>query len=122
MGVGYAAGTTTAKINSVLLAGAILISSLGTTGAVLLDTSSERGFIRWNEVRTIRINPNERFIFVRPRWLIHLIRLYCTAENFLIVLVFVHRHQKNLRLGEIVLTRIFPPILHTSIKLLLPRG
>ncbi len=81
-GVGFAAGSSTRVANRGALAGSLLLRSPGGTGAALLAKSSEQGFIRWDQVRYIRVYSRERFILVRPGWLINPVGLYCTEENF----------------------------------------
>ena len=81
-GVGFAAGSSARAANRGALAGSLLLRSLGGTGAALLAKSSEQGFIRWDQVRYIRVYPRERFILVRPGWLINPVGLYCTEESF----------------------------------------
>lgn len=81
-GVGFAAGSMARTANTAALAGSLLFRSVGGTGAAILAKSSEQGFIRWDQVRYIRVYPRERFILVRPRWLINPVGLYCTEENF----------------------------------------
>lgn len=85
-GVGFAAGSPARAANRGALAGSLLLRSFGGTGAALLAKSSEQGFIRWEQVRYIRVYSRERFILVRPGWLINPVGLYCTEENFPVVL------------------------------------
>jgi preprotein translocase subunit SecG len=98
-GVGFAAGSMTRTVNRAALAGSLLFRSLGGTGAAILAKSSERGFIRWDEVRYIRVYPRDRFILVRQKWLIYPIGLYCTEENFPVVLDLI-RHYKPGAVGK----------------------
>lgn len=92
-GAGFAAGSTSRTTSRAALAGSMLLRSVGGTGAALLAKSNERGFIRWDEVRYIRVYARDRFILVRSTWLINPVGLYCTEENFLGVLDLIRRYK-----------------------------
>lgn len=51
-------------------------------GGGLFATTQERGFLPWNETRSVKAYPSDCLIVLRSATLISPVLLYCTPENY----------------------------------------
>jgi hypothetical protein len=81
-GAGQEASQATSNLNTgVTVAGAVP-GSLTATGAGLINKGRENDFIRWDEARSVTLNPKKKTVTVTRKTLILPIRLYCTDEIY----------------------------------------
>ena len=95
-GVGFFGGTAMKKVNTGLLVLGALSRSPQALGASLINYGSEENRIRWEDVRSVKVHPDERYILVRPRWLVYPLPLYCTDGNFGVVLDLIRKYRPDL--------------------------
>lgn len=96
-GVAHSVGKTSRNITR----GGLILGSLASlagsrTGTVvmggsLISLSQERSSIRWQDIRSVKIYPNEKLIVVRDASAINPVALYCTQDNFHQVLDIIRK-------------------------------
>jgi len=91
-GVSHHAGRTTRALDRGSTAGSVVLGSMGGTGAGLIAMSQEDNMLAWEDVRYVRVYTRLRFIELRSKYLISPVVLYCTEENFPVVLDMVKQH------------------------------
>lgn len=91
-GVGYEAATSRERNISIL---AIIIGAVtrspGTMGAGMIAASHESDFCAWGNVKKVTVYQRQRAIDIRYS-VFKPIRLYCTEENYPVVLDFIKRN------------------------------
>ena len=95
-GIGFFGGEKMKKVNEALVIGSLLTASPGPAGAALVNYGSDRNFIAWKDIRSMKVLEKDRYILIRPRWLVNPIPLYCTAENFPQVLALIRHYRPDL--------------------------
>jgi hypothetical protein len=91
-GVRYRAGREWATIHRTVMGGSALAGSLSGTGGGLIAIGRERGFMRWDEVRSVTADRRDRSLLFHRDTLIFPIVVYCTEENFDAAIAMVGRH------------------------------
>ncbi len=91
-GVAYQAGKGTILLNLASTVGSAASGSLAGTGVGLLAISAEANTFFWKDVRYIRVFEDLKMIQLRSRMLIQPIPLYCTDENYPVVLGMVRMY------------------------------
>jgi hypothetical protein len=99
-GAGQAASKTTSNVNTGLAVGGSLLGSFAAAGAGILAKSRENDFIRWDETRSVALNTKKKTVTVTRKSLVFPIRLYCTAENYEQVAIFIRQHVDNALVKE----------------------
>ena len=95
-GVGFFGGEKMKKVNEALVIGSLLTASPGPAGAALVNYGTDRNFIAWKDIRSMKVLEKDRYILIRPRWLINPIPLYCTDQNYPQVLSLIRHHRPDL--------------------------
>jgi hypothetical protein len=95
-GVGFFGGEKMKKVNEALVIGSLLTASPGPAGAALVNYGSDRNFIAWKDIRSMKVLEKDRYILIRPRWLVNPIPLYCTEQNYPQVLSLIRHHRPDL--------------------------
>jgi hypothetical protein len=90
-GVAHQAGSTTRTLDRAATAGSLLGGSFSGAGSGLIATSQESNMLAWADVRYVSVYRNVRSIVFRSPYLISPVVLYCTEENFPVVLAMVKR-------------------------------
>jgi len=90
-GVAHKAGSTTMALDRAATAGGVISGSITGTGAGLLAISQEYNKLRWADVRYVMVFRSVRSVVLRSKYLIGPVVLYCTEENFPVVLAMVHK-------------------------------
>ena len=88
-GVAHKAGGTTRALDRVSAVGSAVLGSLSGTGAGLLAMSQENNVLVWEDVRYVSVYRSVRSMVFRSKYLISPVVLYCTEENFPVVLALV---------------------------------
>jgi hypothetical protein len=95
-GVGFFGGEKMKKVNEALVIGSLLTASPGPAGAALVNYGSDRNFIAWKDIRSVKLLEKDRYILIRPRWLVNPIPLYCTEQNYPQVLALIRLYRPDL--------------------------
>jgi hypothetical protein len=90
-GVAYKAGNTTRALDRASAGGSVVLGSMSGTGAGLLAMSQEDNGLLWEDVRYVSVYRRVRSIVFRSKYLISPVVLYCTEENFPVVLAMVKK-------------------------------
>jgi len=81
-GIYFSSGSTAKKaVNAIAIIG-VLSRSASVAGAGLLARSEQDQFIRWDEIKKVKVRRGNRYIFVKKGFGSKPIGLYCTEENF----------------------------------------
>ena len=88
-GVAHKAGSTTKTLDRVSAGGSAMLGSMPGTGAGLLAMSQENNMLAWEEVRYVSVYPRVNSIVLRSKYLISPVVLYCTDENFQVILAMI---------------------------------
>lgn len=91
-GVAYKAGKETEILNRAATVGSFAMGSAAGTGSGLLAISQEANALFWENVRYVTINTGMMMILFRSPALISPIPLYCTDENFPVVVGMVRNY------------------------------
>jgi hypothetical protein len=91
-GVAHKAGNTTRALDRASAGGSVVFGSLSGTGAGLLAMSQENNVLIWKDVRYVSVYRSVRSIVFRSKYLISPVVLYCTEENFPVVLAMVKKY------------------------------
>ena len=91
-GVAYKAGKGTKILNRVSTVGSFSMGSAGGTGSGLLAISQEANTLFWENIRYITIRMGLKMIVFRSPYLISPIALYCTEENFPVVVEMTRKY------------------------------
>jgi hypothetical protein len=91
-GVAYKAGKGTEILNRVATVGSFAMGSAVGTGSGLLAISEEANALFWENVRYVTINTGMKMILFRSPSLISPIPLYCTEENFPVIVGMVRKY------------------------------
>jgi hypothetical protein len=91
-GVAYKAGKDTKILNRVSTIGSLSMGSAGGTGSGLLAISEEANTLFWENIRYITIRTGMKMIVFRSPHLISPIALYCTEENFPVVVEMTRKY------------------------------
>jgi len=91
-GVAYKAGKGTEILNRVSTVGSLAMGSAAGTGAGLLAISEEANALFWENIRYITIRTGLKMIVFRSPYLISPIALYCTEENFMVVVEMIRKY------------------------------
>jgi hypothetical protein len=91
-GVAHRAGRTTQAIDRMTTAGLVLGGSVSGAGAGLIAISQEFNVLPWDDVRYVSVFRSVRSVVFRTQYLIGPVVLYCTEENFPLVLAMVRRY------------------------------
>jgi hypothetical protein len=95
-GVACKAKRTTRSLDTATTIGSVLLGSMSGTGAGLLAMSQEFNTLEWTSVRYISIYRSVRSMVFRPPYLVSPVVLYCTEENFELVLTMVRKYAPGL--------------------------
>jgi len=95
-GVGFFGGEKMKKVNEALVIGSLLTASPGPAGAALVNYGSDQNFIAWKDIRSMKVLEKDRYILIRPRWLVNPIPLYCTEQNYPQVLSLIRHYRPDL--------------------------
>jgi hypothetical protein len=90
-GVAHKAGNTTRALDRASAGGSVVFGSMSGTGAGLLAMSQENNGLIWEDVRYVSVYRIVRSIVFRSKYLISPVVLYCTEENFTVVLAMVKK-------------------------------
>ena len=91
-GVAHKAGSTTKAIDRVATVGSLLGGSVTGAGAGVLAMSQEFNMLRWADVRYVSVFRSVRSVVFRSKYLISPVVMYCTEENFPVVLAMIKRY------------------------------
>lgn len=91
-GVAHKAGRTTRMLDRASAGGSAVLGSMSGTGAGLLAMSQENNVLAWEEVRYVSVYRSVRSIVFRSKYLISPVVLYCTEENFPVILALVKKY------------------------------
>lgn len=91
-GIGYRAGKESKALNRATLVGSAVGGSLAGTGGSLINISREMESMRWEEVRSVTVDPRDRSLLFYRRTLVFPIVLYATEENFDRAVALVERY------------------------------
>lgn len=91
-GAGQEASKTASRVTTAATVGGSLLGSLTAAGAGMLAKSRENDFIRWDEARSVALNPKKKTVTVTRKSQVFPIRLYCTEENYDKVAAFIRKH------------------------------
>jgi hypothetical protein len=91
-GVAFKAGKETKVLNRVSTIGSLAMGSAGGTGSGLLAISEEANTLFWENIRYITIRTGMKMIVFRSPYLISPIALYCTDENFPVVVEMTRKY------------------------------
>jgi hypothetical protein len=91
-GVAYKAGKGTEILNRVSTVGSLAMGSAAGTGSGLLAISGEANALCWENIRYITIRTGLKMVVLRSPYLISPIALYCTEENFPVVVEMIRKY------------------------------
>jgi hypothetical protein len=91
-GVSHKAGSATKAIDRVATVGSLLGGSVSGAGAGVLAISQEFNVLQWTDVRYVSVFRSVRSVVFRSKYLISPVVMYCTEENFPVVLAMIKRH------------------------------
>lgn len=91
-GVAHSAGKTTRALNRASAGGSVLLGSMSGTGAGMIAMSQEENLLCWEDVRYVSVFPRVKSVVFRSKYLISPVVLYCTDENFELVLAMVKKY------------------------------
>jgi hypothetical protein len=91
-GVAYKAGKGTEILNRISTVGFFAMGSAAGTGSGLLAISEEANALFWENIRYITIRTGLMMIVLRSPYLISPIALYCTEENFPVVVEMIRKY------------------------------
>lgn len=92
-GVAHKAGTTTRVLNRIsTIGGSAALGSAAGSGAGLIAVSQENNVLLWGDVWYIAVYPRVLSVVIRSKWLINPVVLYCTKDNFPLVLSLVKKY------------------------------
>lgn len=91
-GVAHKAGNTTRALDRVSTGGSVVLGSMSGTGAGLLAMSQENNVLIWKDVRYVSVYRSVLSMVFRSKYLISPVVLYCTEENFPVVLAMVKKY------------------------------
>ncbi len=91
-GVAYKAGKGTELLNRAATVGSLVMGSAAGTGSGLLAISGEANTLFWGNVRYVTIHTRLKMILLRSPNLISPIALYCTDENFPVVVEMIRKY------------------------------
>ena len=91
-GVAYKAGKGTELLNRAATVGSLVMGSAAGTGSGLLAISGEANTLFWGNVRYVMIHTRLKMILLRSPILISPIALYCTDENFPVVVEMIRTY------------------------------
>ena len=91
-GVAHKAGTTTRVHNRISTGGSAAVGSAAGSGAGLIAVSQENNVLLWGDVRYIAVYLRVLSVVIRSKWLINPVVLYCTKDNFPVVLSLVKKY------------------------------
>ncbi|MDI9644146.1 MAG: hypothetical protein QFX35_02865 [Candidatus Verstraetearchaeota archaeon] len=97
-GVGYELGKSFKKTNRATLLVSLMGRSPTATGALLVGSSREAGFVSWGEVRSITVHSREKVIYMRRKQHINPVALFCTPDNFEEAVALVSRYAPMIRI------------------------
>lgn len=100
-GVAHKAGSTTRALDRVSAGGSAVLGSLSGTGAGLLAMSQENNVLVWEDVRYVSVYRSVRSIVFRSKYLISPVVLYCTEENFPVILAIVKKYAPAIAMARI---------------------
>ncbi len=78
-------------INALTVVLGLLFGKPAAAGAGIMAQSRQEVFLKWNRVTKVKYKPNSRTVLLRGGWT-ESIALFCTAENYEQVEVFVRRN------------------------------
>lgn len=78
-------------INALTVVLGLLFGKPAAAGAGMMAQSRQEVFLKWNRVTKVKYKPNSRTVLLRGGWT-ESIALFCTAENYEQVEVFVRRN------------------------------
>ena len=91
-GVAYEAGKEIKILNRVSTVGSLATGSAAGTGSGLLAISEEANALFWENIRYITIRTGSKMIVFRSPYFISPIALYCTEENFPVVVEMIRKY------------------------------
>ncbi|WP_230742735.1 hypothetical protein [Methanooceanicella nereidis] len=99
-GVGYESGRTSKKVGHGLAILGSLSGSPTAAGAGMLAASRDSGYMKWNEIGSVKLYNRGRVIYLRGKMLINPFALYCTRDNFDAVSEYVKKHATDAKIIE----------------------
>ena len=100
-GVAHKAGSTTRALDRASAGGSAVLGSMAGTGAGMLAMSQENNMLPWEDVRYVSVYPRVRSMVFRSKYLIGPVVLYCTDENFPVVLALVKKYAPPVALAKL---------------------
>ncbi len=94
-GAAYLPGKDAQKMTDTMAVLGILSGNVTAAGAGLIARGQASGGIRWKEVKSVRLIPDEKKIYIARKALINPVMICCTDETYLVAVELVRRYSKK---------------------------
>lgn len=94
-GAAYLPGKDAQKMTGAMAVLGILSGNVTLAGAGLMARGRTSGGIRWKEVASVRLIPDEKKIYIARKTLVNPVLICCTDETYPVAVELVRRHSKK---------------------------
>lgn len=94
-GAAYLPGKDAQKMTGTMAVLGILSGNVTAAGAGLLARGQASGGIRWKEVKSVRLIPDEKKIYITRKALVNPVLICCTDETYPVAVELTRRYSKK---------------------------
>ena len=94
-GAAYLPGKDAQKMTGTMAVLGILSGNVTAAGAGLLARGQASGGIRWKEVKSVRLIPDEKKIYIARKALVNPVLICCTDETYPVAVELTRRYSKK---------------------------